>query len=295
MKLKFKPISSVILSARMEKALYKGIDFGEFAEDSGITFQLEEKGKNINMIYPFYSYEDRDLKSSLPFSHAKEYYIPASSLKGALLGELNDKKESAARSKVLFSDIRIEGDRIKLRNLYKFQYLYQEKKEQALNENKENNEQVIEFKTPKFSPFFPAIAIEMLDNHNEFEVEILQRESEEFVKEKLNQSFEKTREKLRNYMLESESRKNKISSWIKSGNLKETEKDDYMPKLEKIISNLQMQLSSKKNMIFLGGYKGILASLSKGVKEDSKKEIQNGFYIDENTLLPYGLVEVILQ
>ncbi|MDO4765781.1 MAG: hypothetical protein Q4A29_06955 [Eubacteriales bacterium] len=295
MKLKFKPISSVILSARMEKALYKGIDFGKFAGDSGITFQLEEKGKNINMIYPFYSYEDRGLKSSLPFSHVKEYYIPASSLKGALLGELSDKKESADRSKVLFSDIRIEGDRIKLRNLYKFQYLYQEKKEQALNENKGNNEQVIEFKTPKFSTFFPAIAIEMLDNHNEFEVEILQRESEEFVKGKLNQSFEKTREKLRNYMLEAEIRKNKISSWIKSGNLKETEKDDYMPKLEKIIFNLQMQLSSKKNMIFLGGYKGILASLSKGVKEDSKKEIQNGFYIDENTLLPYGLVEVILQ
>jgi len=59
MKLKFKTISPVILSPRMEKALYKGVDFKEIImKDTKI-----EKVENINIIYPFYSYEDRDLLS----------------------------------------------------------------------------------------------------------------------------------------------------------------------------------------------------------------------------------------
>ena len=47
-------------------------------------------------------------------------------------------------------------------------------------------------------------------------------------------------------------------------------------------------------MIFLGGYKGILGSLSQSDLSQQNKEprITNGFYIDEETLLPYGLVEV---
>ena len=67
-----------------------------------------------------------------------------------------------------------------------------------------------------------------------------------------------------------------------------------MKKLNKIKCNIQKQLSSNKNMIFLGGYKGILGSLSQfsSPQQDENHKITNGFYIDEETLLPYGLVEV---
>ena len=139
----------------MEKALYKGVDFKEIImKDTKI-----EKVENINIIYPFYSYEDRDLLSESIFLYANEYYIPASSLKGALLGSKKDEKENSFRSKLLFHDVKISD--IKLKNLYKFQYLYEKK-----NNNEKN-------KTPKYTIFFPGVAIEMLESKKEFESEIL--------------------------------------------------------------------------------------------------------------------------
>ena len=74
----------------------------------------------------------------------------------------------------------------------------------------------------------------------------------------------------------------------------EKNQEVYMKKLNKIKCNMQKQLDSNKNMIFLGGYKGILGSLSQSDLSQQNKEprITNGFYIDEETLLPYGLVEV---
>ena len=45
-----------------------------------------------------------------------------------------------------------------------------------------------------------------------------------------------------------------------------------------------------RKLLFLGGYKGILGSLTSQL--DKSQKVQNGFYIDEETMLPYGLVEV---
>ena len=118
MKLKFTTISPVILSPRMEKALYKDVDFKEVKEI--------EKVDNIKVVYPFYTYESRDLLFEKCFSYAKEYYIPASSLKGALLGSKKSRDENSFRSKILFEDIKISKEYIELKRLYKFQYLYQE-------------------------------------------------------------------------------------------------------------------------------------------------------------------------
>ena len=267
MKLKFKTISPVILSPRMEKALYKGVDFKEIImKDTKI-----EKVENINIIYPFYSYEDRDLLSESIFLYANEYYIPASSLKGALLGSKKDEKENSFRSKLLFHDVKISD--IKLKNLYKFQYLYEKK-----NNNEKN-------KTPKYTIFFPGVAIEMLESKKEFESEILIKSSEikkDFC-DKLKENFGITKIKLKNYIAEI----NKVEN-------QEKNQEEYMKKLNKIKCNIQKKLDSNKNMIFLGGYKGILGSLSQSDLSQQNKEprITNGFYIDEETLLPYGLVEV---
>ena len=59
MKLEFTTISPVILSPRMQKALYKGVDFKGI--DKNTKNLKVEKSDNINIIYPLYSYEERDL------------------------------------------------------------------------------------------------------------------------------------------------------------------------------------------------------------------------------------------
>lgn len=266
----------MILSPRTQKALYKGVDFKEDEEDVKI-----EELDNINIVYPFYSYENRELLSEQDFSYAKEYYIPASSLKGSLLGQKKGEEENTFRSKILFQDIRISKSYIRLRNLYKFQYLYQETQEDNANKGNEK-------KKPKFAPFFPNIAIEMIESGKEFEGEVLLKIpdlSEEFFRNKLNESFEITKKKLENYMKETEKRIEAINSW-------EIKAEDCIDKLKGVKASIQIQLERKKNFIFLGGYKGLLGSLSQLEIKDENHKIQNGFYIDENTLLPYGLVAV---
>lgn len=286
MKIKFTTISPVVLSPRMEKALYKDVDFKKIADINMINLAKKER-ENIKIVYPFYSYDSRDLLPENEFLYAKEYYIPASSLKGALLGMKRDEKENILRSGILFRDIELGKSDIKLKNLYKFQYLYQDNKEEN-----GNNGQGRVYKTPKFGPFFPSVAVEMIESGKEFEGEILLRPevSEEVLKNRLNKNFLVTKNKLENYIKEVEGRIQNINFWIKNKkiNKQEGENEDCIEKLENIQKRMQ-QIKSKKNIIFLGGYKGILGSLS---RLDKNRNIQNGFYIDEETMLPYGLVEL---
>lgn len=288
MKLKFTAISPVILSPRMEKALYKGVDFKGIKKDMENS-KIENVG-TIKIIYPFYSYESRDLLFEKCFSYAKEYYIPASSLKGALLGSKKNRDENSFRSKILFQDIKISKENIELKNLYKFQYLYQ-------NDKKKNkdNKQKTDDKTPKFSSFFPSIAIEMIERGKNFEGEILLKSgvSEELFKSKLDESFLITKNKLNNYIKEIEERIKNINSWIEDGKLERQVEDsegneNYIEKLKSIQKRIK-EIQNRKNIIFLGGYKGILGSLS---EISNTQKIRNGFYIDRETMLPYGLVEV---
>lgn len=280
----------------MEKALYKGIDFKEV--NKGIRNLKVKNIDSINIVYPFYSYEDRDLLIEDCLLYAKEYYIPASSLKGALLGNKKSDEEDSLRRKILFQDVKIKNSHIELRNLYKFQYLYQKNKQDDKEENQGNQAKNVnkanKYKTPKYDVFFPSVAIEMMKIGNEFECEILLKEpitSEEFFKKKLDENFSITQNKLKNYLKEIENRMQEIKSWIKKKELEKPEDNDenYIEKLQTIENNINELLNSNKKMIFLGGYKGILASLS---KLDENTKVQNSFYIDNETLLPYGLVEI---
>lgn len=282
MKLKFTTISPVILSPRMEKALYKDVDFKEVKEI--------EKVDNIKVVYPFYTYESRDLLFEKCFSYAKEYYIPASSLKGALLGSKKSRDENSFRSKILFEDIKISKEYIELKRLYKFQYLYQENKEK----NSDDKQEIV-YKIPKFELFFPNVAIEMISSGKEFEGEILLKSgvSEELFKSKLDESFLITKNKLNNYIKKIEERIKIINSWIEDGKLERQVEDsegneNYIEKLKNIKKRIK-EIQNRKNIIFLGGYKGILGSLS---EISNTQKIRNGFYIDRETMLPYGLVEV---
>ena len=294
MKLRFTTISSVILSPRMDKALYKGVDFKEI--ETNIGKQDPKKMDNINIVYPFYSYEDRDLLSEKSFSYANEYHIPASSLKGALLVSKRDENEDALRSKILFKDINISKEDVELKNLYKFQYLYQEAEGKNNNngQNQLNYKQNLVYKTPKLEPFFPSVAIEMIGIGTEFESEILFKSgiSEEVLNHKLEESISITKSKLYNYIKEIKQRIENINLWIKDGKLKkgEEKEEDYIRRLECIEHNIESLIKDGKKIFFLGGYKGVLGSLTTQLDENQK--VKNGFYIDEGPMLPYGLVEV---
>ena len=293
MKLEFTTISPVILSPRMEKALYKGVDFKEI--DKNTKNLKVEKSDNINIIYPLYSYEDRDLLSEKSFSYAKEYHIPASSLKGALLVGKRGENEDVLRSKILLKDINIGKEDVELKNLYKFQYLYQGAKGENNNgEAQPNDKQNLTYKTPKFEPFFLGVAIEMIGIEKKFESEILLKAdiSEELLDNKLEESYSITKRKLDSYIDEIKQRVENINSWIKDGKLKKAEEkeEDYVNSLKCIENNIESLIKGGKKILFLGGYKGILGSLTNKVNENQK--VKNGFYIDEESMLPYGLVEV---
>ena len=197
MKLKFTTVSPVILSPRMEKALYKGVDFKEI---DGKSKNLKlKKIDSINIVYPFYSYEDRDLLSEKNFSFVNNYYIPASSLKGGLFVGKKCEDDNMLRIKSVFRDINISKDYIELKNLYKFQYLYQ-KAGEIDTVGKDKDKQDLVYKTPKFEPFFSGVAIEMIGTGKKFESEILLKTeiSEELFKKKLDESFSITKIKLEN-------------------------------------------------------------------------------------------------
>lgn len=275
MELKLKTVSPVILSGRNSSALYRGVDYEKVSNDK------------TNIIYPFFSEENRNGKANKPFEKANSYYIPASSLKGSLLPNANEnisKEEILFRRNVIFRDILIEKEKVALKKLWKFQYLYQE------NKNNDGSN-----KDPKYDIFFPTVGIEMLEAGICFTGTILIKDTEKDFKKqlekRLNSIFYQTKEKLNRYSNEIDIRIDEIRNIRidEIRKLKDTEK--VIEKLEGMRKSINQLIKSDKKYIFLGGYKGLLGSLT---KLENNENIKNGFYVDEETLLPYGLVEVII-
>lgn len=269
MEIKFRVISPVILSGRSSFALYKGIDYQEVADDE------------ISIIYPFFSYYDRNNRFDKNFEQADSYYIPASSLKGSiLLNEKESKEENLFRQNIIFRDVFIKKENIILKKLSKFQYLYQE--------IKKTNERD---KKPKYEEFFSTVGIEMLTPGIDLVGNILikntEKELEKKLKERLNKTFHITDKKLSRYLCEVNTR---IQN-IKKLNIEEMDKRSTIKELEDIKRAINKLRESGEKYIFLGGYKGLLGSLTKC----DNKNIRNGFYIDRETMLPYGLVEIMKQ
>lgn len=272
-KLKFRTISPVILSGRSASALYKGIDYKEI--NCGCN--------DFSIVYPFFSYDNRDGKCNENFETVNSYYIPGSSLKGSILINKNNNKnnsddENLFRRSVIFRDILLEKNQIALTNLWKFQYLYQESKDDSESS-----------KNPKYGKFFPAVGIEMLKKDVCFNGSILIKNSDKGFEEqfinKLNEAVCITKEKLKRYSNEIDIRIEKI----KELNIAHSALSSAVKELEKIKNSINELIGQDKKYIFLGGYKGILGSLIKIENEN----IRNGFYIDNETFLPYGIVEVI--
>lgn len=106
--------SSLIVSPRASKGFYQV--FEEFSPDQ-ITQDTEYLDKNrLKVIYPFYQYGE--YKGYSPES--AEYYLPGSSIKGALYRE--------GLAGFMVDDVPVHNGCIVLRNLYKAQYVKEELK-----------------------------------------------------------------------------------------------------------------------------------------------------------------------
>lgn len=268
-KFKIRTISKVTISPRNFEALYAGIDYSN------------SEGK-YSIIYPFYSYSNRYNKNEEYYVLKEniDYYIPASSFKGALLrGVLKSKGASNIRKNIYCNDIKVKSENISLEDIYKFQYI------------KEENKDIM------YERFFNNIKIEMIDRNKEFKGSIFVKNNtkeedniceEKFKKEVLNKVHDITVRKLKDYKEELENILEKESNRDKKGKLLVARK--YVAR--EIFTNEEC---TNKYLMFLGGFKGRIASVE---NYSSLKERDKGLYFDTldniNPYLPYGLVELEL-
>jgi hypothetical protein len=239
-----KTLSKVILSPRQQQAFYRGIDFKK--GEQGID-------DNINVIYPFYQRGEYER-----YQKDNQYYIPGSSIKGALLAP------QTFHPKLFVDDLPLETENIVLSQLNKLQ-------------NTGENERQL-----KLNIFFPNVGIEMCEAGIE-----LTNKGTLYSEKSPTSYFEK----------ESDRTKKMIKKWLQSlGELYNSNEigENTEVKLNQTIYNLnliqhQQKLNKNTYLMFLGGYKGLLLSKVYKLNEETP---QNGFFIDVDTYLPYGLVEI---
>lgn len=292
--IEFRTLSPVIVSSRMETALYRGVDFKELDKSfyqPSCSETLSAEDEKIQILYQMYNRENRGGDENASLTKAQSYYIPASSLKGAWMAAATRSPNESVRydvdedvrRHVLFQDVEINSSYVVLSNLYKFQYLYQ--KPIVLHEGQDKKI----YKTPKFERFFPNVAVEMVKRDAEFAGEVFLKSGEILTKELIKRIADSTKSKLGRYIGEVDKKLYEIQTW----NLGE-DGNECLQNLKRIKKALEQEVNSQKNLFFLGGFKGLLASLSNDVNErNTLLEIRNGFYIDSASYLPYGLVEIV--
>jgi hypothetical protein len=248
-----KTLSALALSPRDHQGFY--VAAGDFRVDDMQTHTDLDKDR-VNIIYPFYqygSYSRYDPKTA-------QYYIPGSSLKGAI-------RSNASRgggSKLLVDDIAVDSGRLLLCNLYKLQNL-----------SKESDKSI------KLDIFFPNVAVEMLAADTDCRGELF---SDESIYDSLREAQNKTKEKLNQLLgkinvIFADKRSEGCTDLLEelSGNIKS------------IISAIEHQ-HEKEFTLLMGGYKGLALS---GVFDNP--DFNSAVYLDVSKKLPHGLVHVILE
>ena len=124
-------LSSIIISPRASKGWYKALDEFSFKDIPDQTEYLDRS--RLKVIYPFYQYGEYTTYSPKD----ADYYIPGSSIKGALLDRYT------MPGSCMVDDVSVDNSSIVLRNLYKVMYL--------------KNDMV-----PEFDVFFGNVGIEMV-------------------------------------------------------------------------------------------------------------------------------------
>ena len=254
--------SSLIISPRSDRAFYRDLD--NSIEEKCIK-DINNKCLNydkLKIIYPFYRYGIYDSYSP----EKAEYYIPGTSVKGALTNP--NAKRTNKDIKLMVDDIKINNDMIVLRNLYKIQYI-----------NDPNKKTVLK-------PFFDNVGVEMVKGNQDKgtltgKLYTDSMETVEYLLENANFVTKEKIERMINYL-------NRIINNKK-------QKIDRVNDIKKVKDNLSIliknELDKSKNLLFLGGYKGLINSIY--LNED--EEINSAVFIDCDTMLPHGLVSINLS
>ena len=235
--------SSLVLSPRAGQAFYLDKD----------SPKAVSSGERIRVVYPFYQYgeyEEYDPENA-------EYYIPGSSIKGAL-------EPGVHGGKLMVDDVKVPGTCVILQNLWKAQYL-QETAQAA------------------FDWFFPNVGVEMVKAGTVLSGELYLADGLSFQQEILERANQSPKKKM-----------GQMCKYLETL-LCMNYKDENLNQSLKTMQKGLMAQSEKNNVILLGGYKGLLHSiLLKG--EQCGEDCTNGsLFLDRETGLPHGLVELSVR
>lgn len=319
-KFKLRSISPVILSPRMQGALYRGVDFCiDIENNKGATKQqyteekindLKEGGDRFcekelekhNIIYPFYSHSNR-YNQGVGSSYVGDYYIPGSSLKGALTSKVN--REKLDGGVLMCTDIQVKACQIGIFSLNKVQYLYPKTAQNSREEEQQEQEKI-----PKLEEFFPNIGVEHLKSGQELTGEMAVDDSKILLNDLCKDLNKLMILKIQNYKNEvdritkprSEENRAPFKKLASDSrfkiNVSKSNKDniEVLEHLVEELNHLEKRVDeystthSRKAVLFLGGYKGLLGSISENL--ENKEEFQSAFYIDKATRLPFGIVQI---
>lgn len=204
------------------------------------------------------------VKVIYPFYQYGEYdeYAPESAdyyLPGSSIKGALHQKPSAPGS-LLVDDVSVPNDRIVLRNLYKAQHLKNLDEPSAC-----------------FDVFFENVGIEMIRSDSELRGEFY-----------LNGPTAKTIIKTANELSKVKiGRMLKYLHELEEKNYKKTLRDEF----HKVGENL-FPLLDNNNVLLLGGYKGLIHSIE---GESFLQEFHKAVFVDQETMLPHGLVEIELN
>lgn len=247
---KLKALSSIIVSPRGSAAWYEELgDFSrsEIKDDGGYLVK-----NKLKVIYPFYQYGE--YKSYAPDS--AEYYVPGTSVKGALCGS------RPVYGNCMADDIPVDKGHIVLRNLYKAQYLNKEGKDAC------------------FEVFFANVGVEMMKASTELSGDL-------YLNGVMPEEFLKAANKLT---------KVKMKQMLEYLQKLQQENDvgGLRDKFKQAADGLSA-LVNDDDVFLIGGYKGLLHSIERKNtigRNDALKSTDGAIYLDPEKLLPHGLVKI---
>lgn len=227
------------------------------------AFSPDSDGKyDKKIIYPFYQYGEYE-KYQPDSAH---YYFPGSSLKGMLFSEkISGNNPERSSNDILVDDISVSSTTIILSTLNKFQ------------KESKNGAEIGEFKS-----FFPNVAVEMCQQETELIGELF---CENNPSTKIIGNHKSTL-----YMLIR--LRQRLEELLRVAGQKDIDK------LQIVLKKLQELVEAYENnpnrfLGILGGYKGRTLSFlfQQSANKENEKNL-GGIFIDPDTNLPYGLVEI---
>lgn len=226
--------------------------------------KFETAADKINIIYPFYQY---GAYPGYDPDHT-DYYIPGSSIKGAILANESKSVGERTKSRLMVDDISLRAEHLHLHRLYKVQNMAPE------------SESAIEL-----DEFFPNVAVEMLARDSEYVGEMFG--DGEHIRGCLSRAQAATERKLTGYveLLKSpktKDRKINENTYLKINNMVEN--------IDKLLDEMK---KGKSFTLLLGGFKGLALSREISNIDNAKSAI----YVDhvEGSYLPHGLVRIIME